>query len=136
MLVNSNPDEAKKLLNAAQENVNERWKLYQHMATMSFESRKAYKDREEQSMIDLSTNYLGLKLKNPVVVSASPLTEKLENFARLEDAGAAAIVMYSLMEEQIEAESANIDNAAGVRHQQLRRVHVLLSRHAEVSRRP
>ena len=38
-------------------------------------------------MIDLSTNYLGLKLKNPVVVSASPLTEKLENFARLEDAG-------------------------------------------------
>jgi dihydroorotate dehydrogenase len=62
-------------------------------------------------MIDLSTNYLGLKLKNPVVVSASPLTEKLENFARLEDAGAAAIVMYSLMEEQIEAESANIDNA-------------------------
>jgi len=37
MLVNSNPDEAKKLLHAAQENVNERWKLYQHMATMSFE---------------------------------------------------------------------------------------------------
>ena len=62
-------------------------------------------------MIDLSTNYLGLKLKNPVVVSASPLTEKLENFARLEEAGAAAIVMYSLMEEQIEAESENIDNA-------------------------
>ena len=62
-------------------------------------------------MIDLSTNYLGLKLRNPIVVSASPLTEKLENFARLEDAGAAAIVMYSLMEEQIEAESENIDNA-------------------------
>ncbi len=62
-------------------------------------------------MIDLSTNYLGLKLKNPLVASASPLTEKLENFARLEDAGAAAIVMYSLMEEQIEAESENLDNA-------------------------
>src|SRR5580658_6386505 len=62
-------------------------------------------------MIDLSTNYLGLKLRNPVVVSASPLSEKLENFARLEDAGASAIVMYSLMEEQIEAESENIDNA-------------------------
>jgi dihydroorotate dehydrogenase (fumarate) len=62
-------------------------------------------------MIDLSTNYLGLKLKNPIVVSASPLTEKLENFARLEEAGASAIVMYSLMEEQIEAESENIDNA-------------------------
>ena len=62
-------------------------------------------------MIDLTTNYLGLKLKNPVVVSASPLTEKLENFPRLEDAGASAIVMYSLFEEQIEAESENIDSA-------------------------
>jgi pyruvate-ferredoxin/flavodoxin oxidoreductase len=37
MLVNSNPDEAKKLLQEAQENVNERWKLYQHMAAMNFE---------------------------------------------------------------------------------------------------
>src|SRR5215472_6886162 len=62
-------------------------------------------------MIDLSTNYLGLKLKNPVVVSASPLTEKLENFERLRDAGASAIVMYSLFEEQIEAESENLDAA-------------------------
>lgn len=62
-------------------------------------------------MMDLTTNYLGLKLKNPVVVSASPITEKLENFARLEDAGASAIVMYSLFEEQIEAESENIDSA-------------------------
>jgi pyruvate-ferredoxin/flavodoxin oxidoreductase len=39
MLVNSNPDEAKKLLEAAQENVNERWRLYQHMAAMSFEKK-------------------------------------------------------------------------------------------------
>jgi len=62
-------------------------------------------------VIDLSTTYLGLKLKNPVVVSASPLTEKLENFPRLEEAGASAIVMYSLFEEQIEAESDNIDSA-------------------------
>jgi dihydroorotate dehydrogenase (fumarate) len=61
-------------------------------------------------VIDLSTNYLGLKLRNPIVASASPLTEKLENFARLEDAGASAIVMHSLMEEQIEADSENIDN--------------------------
>lgn len=62
-------------------------------------------------MLDFSTNYLGLKLKNPVVVSASPLTEKLENFRRLEDAGASAIVMYSLFEEQIESESENLDSA-------------------------
>jgi pyruvate-ferredoxin/flavodoxin oxidoreductase len=39
MLVNSSPEEAKKLLAAAQENVNERWRLYQHMATMSFEKK-------------------------------------------------------------------------------------------------
>jgi dihydroorotate dehydrogenase (fumarate) len=45
------------------------------------------------------------------VVSASPLTEKLENFRRLEDAGASAIVMYSLFEEQIEAESEKLDHA-------------------------
>lgn len=62
-------------------------------------------------MIDLSTNYLGLKLKNPIVVSASPLSEKLENFPRLRDAGAGAIVLYSLFEEQIEADSENIDAA-------------------------
>ena len=62
-------------------------------------------------MIDLTTNYLGLKLKNPVVVSAGPMSEKLENFPRMEEAGAAAIVMYSLFEEQIEAESENIDSA-------------------------
>jgi dihydroorotate dehydrogenase (fumarate) len=62
-------------------------------------------------VIDLSTNYLGLKLKNPIVVSASPLSEKLENFPRLRDAGAGAIVLYSLFEEQIEADSENIDAA-------------------------
>jgi dihydroorotate dehydrogenase (fumarate) len=73
--------------------------------------KRPLKERGEEIVIDLSTNYLGLKLKNPVVVSASPLTEKLENFARLEDAGASAIVMYSLFEEQIEAESENLDSA-------------------------
>src|SRR6516164_309423 len=66
---------------------------------------------ERNPMIDLTTNYLGLKLKNPVVVSAGPMSEKLENFPRMEEAGAAAIVMYSLFEEQIEAESENIDSA-------------------------
>jgi len=62
-------------------------------------------------MIDLTTNYLGLRLKNPIVVSASPLSEKLENYSRMRDAGAGAIVMYSLFEEQIEAESESVDAA-------------------------
>jgi dihydroorotate dehydrogenase (fumarate) len=59
--------------------------------------------------IDLSTTYLGLTLKNPLVASASPLTEDLGNVRRMEDAGAAAIVMHSLFEEQINLESQELD---------------------------
>jgi dihydroorotate dehydrogenase (fumarate) len=59
--------------------------------------------------IDLSTNYLGLKLKNPLVASSSPLCEDVSNVRRLEDAGAAAIVLHSLFEEQIEHESDELD---------------------------
>ncbi len=61
-------------------------------------------------MPDLTTTYLGLKLKNPVVASASPLSRKLDTARRLEDAGAAAIVMYSLFEEQITHESHELDH--------------------------
>jgi dihydroorotate dehydrogenase (fumarate) len=61
-------------------------------------------------MIDLTTNYLGLNLKNPLMVSASPLTEKLENIQQMEEAGAAAIVMHSLFEEQITLESRELDS--------------------------
>jgi dihydroorotate dehydrogenase (fumarate) len=60
-------------------------------------------------MIDLSTNYLGLKLKNPLVPSASPLSRNLDTALRLEDAGAAALVMYSLFEEELHAEDAMVD---------------------------
>ena len=59
--------------------------------------------------MDLTTTYLGLKLKNPLVVSASPLSESLANIRRMEDNGAAAVVMQSLFEEQIEIESAALD---------------------------
>ncbi len=51
--------------------------------------------------MDLTTNYLGLTLRNPVMPGASPLVDDLDNVRRLEDAGAAAIVMHSLFEEQI-----------------------------------
>lgn len=51
--------------------------------------------------MNLQTTYLGLKLKNPVMPGASPLVDQLDNVRRLEDAGAAAIVMHSLFEEQI-----------------------------------
>ena len=51
--------------------------------------------------MDLSTTYLGLKLRTPLVPSASPLSEDVDNIKRLEDSGAAAVVMYSLFEEQL-----------------------------------
>jgi dihydroorotate dehydrogenase (fumarate) len=60
-------------------------------------------------MIDLSTDYLGLKLKNPLVPSASPLSKQLDTALRLEDAGASALVMYSLFEEELQAEEAMLD---------------------------
>jgi dihydroorotate dehydrogenase (fumarate) len=60
--------------------------------------------------MDLSTTYLGLKLKNPIVPSAGPLSRSLESMKRLEDAGASAIVMYSLFEEQIAHESAELNH--------------------------
>jgi len=61
-------------------------------------------------MTDLSTTYLGLHLKNPLVASASPLSKKIERVKRLEEAGIAAIVMYSLFEEQIIHESLELDH--------------------------
>ncbi len=60
-------------------------------------------------MIDLSTSYLGLQLKNPLVVSPSPLSEELGNIRRMEDAGASAVVLHSLFEEQLLVESQDLD---------------------------
>ncbi len=60
-------------------------------------------------MIDLETEYLGIKLKNPLVVSPSPLCEELANLKQMEDAGASAVVLHSLFEEQITLESLDLD---------------------------
>jgi dihydroorotate dehydrogenase (fumarate) len=60
--------------------------------------------------LDLTTRYLGLILKNPLVASASPLSKKVDSVRRLEDGGAAAVVMYSLFEEQITHESRELDH--------------------------
>jgi dihydroorotate dehydrogenase (fumarate) len=59
--------------------------------------------------MDLTTRYMGLHLKNPLVASASPLNAELGNLKRLEDTGAAAVVLPSLFEEQIEAEAERHD---------------------------
>ena len=64
--------------------------------------------------MDLTTRYMGLDLKNPLVASASPLNADLGNLKRLEDVGTAAVVLPSLFEEQIEAEAARYDHLTGV----------------------
>jgi dihydroorotate dehydrogenase (fumarate) len=59
--------------------------------------------------MDLSTTYMGLELRHPIVPSASPLSVSLDDVRRLEDAGAPAIVLYSLFEEQINRDNSPID---------------------------
>jgi dihydroorotate dehydrogenase (fumarate) len=60
-------------------------------------------------MIDFSTQYLGLKLSGPIVVSSTPLSESIDNVRRMEDSGASAIVLSSLFEEQLLLESKALD---------------------------
>ena len=58
--------------------------------------------------MDLSTTYLGLKLKSPIVPSAGPLSQEISNIKQMEDAGAGAVVLYSLFEEQLEHDSLEL----------------------------
>ena len=61
-------------------------------------------------MSDLSTKYLGLKLKSPLLASASPLCESVDNIKRLEDQNLGAVVLPSLFEEQLRLESLALDS--------------------------
>jgi dihydroorotate dehydrogenase (fumarate) len=61
----------------------------------------------------LATTYLGMKLRTPLVPSASPLSEKLDNIKRMEDAGASAVVFHSLFEEQLRPANHPIHRASG-----------------------
>ncbi|MGK5091274.1 dihydroorotate dehydrogenase-like protein [Deltaproteobacteria bacterium TL4] len=63
--------------------------------------------------MDLRTAYMGLELKNPIVVAASPLSETVDNIRQMEDCGAGAVVTYSLFEEQIKKEMADYDEFVG-----------------------
>jgi dihydroorotate dehydrogenase (fumarate) len=60
-------------------------------------------------MLDLTTKYLGLNLRTPLVASASPLSQEISSIRQLEDAGASAVVLYSLFEEQLRQESLELD---------------------------
>jgi dihydroorotate dehydrogenase (fumarate) len=58
--------------------------------------------------MDLSTTYLGLKLRTPLVPAASPLSEEIETIEQMENAGASAVVLYSLFEEQLRQDSVEL----------------------------
>ena len=60
-------------------------------------------------MLDLTTTYLGMPLRTPLVASASPLSKEIDAICHLEDAGASAVVLYSLFEEQLRRESIELD---------------------------
>jgi len=60
--------------------------------------------------MDLSTTYLGLKLKSPIVPSAGPLSQEISNIKLMEDAGAGAVVLYSLFEEQLEHDALEMQH--------------------------
>src|ERR1700746_1894773 len=62
------------------------------------------------TMADLTTYYMGLKLRTPLVASASPLSQEIDSIRHLEDVGASAVVLYSLFEEQLRQESFEIDH--------------------------
>ncbi len=60
--------------------------------------------------MDLTTTYMGMSLENPIVVSALPLSENVDNVYKMQEAGASAVVMYSLFEEQITWQSHQLDH--------------------------
>ena len=101
-LAQTHPDAAKRMLEQAQRGLEERYRVYEDLATRDG-SRFALAGVGHRIM-NLATRYLGLQLAHPIVAAASPLTATLDGMRRLEDAGAAAVVMASLYEEQIRAE--------------------------------
>ena len=66
--------------------------------------------------MDLTTRYMGLTLKNPLVASASPLSERVDVIRQLEDSGASAVVLFSLFEEQIRHDTAALELFRDSRH--------------------
>ena len=109
-LTNSDPDEAERLLALAQESIDQRWKIYEDMASRAPQHFPS--DCTEGALMDLSTNYLGLNLRNPLLASASPLSRTVDGVRRLADAGVGAVVLYSLFEEQLRREAEHNERMA------------------------
>ena len=97
MLAQSDPETARRLLEVAQQDVHARWRLYEQLAAGPAAPTRA----GGAPMIDLSTTYLGLALREPAGGLGRPAVRTIDSLRRMEDAGAAAVVLHSLFEEQI-----------------------------------
>ena len=103
-LANTDPAEAERLHGLAEQAVAQRWEVYEEMATRG--AHRVPGRRAQGPLMDLSTDYMGLALRNPLVASASPLSQTVDGVRRLADAGVGAVVLYSLFEEQLRREAA------------------------------
>jgi dihydroorotate dehydrogenase (fumarate) len=82
----------------------------QHVIHPAFNSLLEDHKLKGVTKMNLTTTYMGLTLKNPIVSSASPLAEDIDNICRMEEAGAAAVVLPSLFEEQLTQQSQQLDH--------------------------
>jgi dihydroorotate dehydrogenase len=89
--------------------IRQKWDLYEVMATAG-----EHPPWWSEAMVDLATTYMGLRLKHPVIASPGPISKSLGGIRELEDAGAAALVLFSLFEEQIRRENAATEHLIGV----------------------
>ena len=124
MLARSNPETARELLRArpgrcspavgclreSRRHARRCRSSWQRHSPEPASSDTSTRDRRRREMIDITTTYLGLPMKSPIVASASPLCESLENIRHLEDAGVGAVVLPSLFEEQLDLESQAVDS--------------------------
>ena len=127
MLEKSEPRAARELLAQAQADVNARRAFYEFLATRKF--------NPTPNSMNLTTRYLGFKLRTPLVPSASPLSEKIDNIKRMEDAGASAVVFHSLFEEQIRRDHHDLRVLSRTGHGILRGIAELFSCSARVQGR-
>ena len=133
-LANTDPAEAERLHGLAEQAVAQRWEVYEEMATRGAHRFPA--DARKDRLMELSTDYMGLALRNPLVASASPLSKTVDGVRRLADAGVGAVVLYSLFEEQLRSEAALNARAGRRRHRELRRVAVVLPGRGRGGARP
>ena len=106
-LANADPLEAEHLLHLAQQTADLRWQTYEEMATRGAAAVSA-EPAGRRPVTELATTYMGLRLRNPLVASPSPLSYTFDGVQRLADGGVGAIVLYSLFEEQLREQQAHI----------------------------